>query len=187
MILQPQIHHVTAAPSQQGSLQIHHQQIVPNNNTTVTVSLPSSVVAAIKNNSHIVTHSGSTSATVIDATSGGGTTLGSSTAATLRSKSIHGKSRFILVQQGKPSETIQVAQTLASFPGTISAQELQRTLGLKLEDLQGHGIIGIQGGTARAIKLEDLTGTTVQVGGQTVNSQGLAQVCSTFITRINRN
>jgi len=82
------------------------------------------------------------------------------------------KSRFILVQQGKPSDTIQVAQTLASFPGTISAQELQRTLGIKLEDLQAQGIIGIQaGGTGtRTIKLEELTGA-VQVSGQTINAQ----------------
>lgn len=57
---------------------------------------------------------------------------------------------------------LQVAgQTLASLPATttMTAQDLQRTLGVKLEDLQAQGIIGIQqGGTTRAIKLEDLGG-----------------------------
>jgi len=59
----------------------------------------------------------------------------------------------------------------------MTAQDLQR-LGIKLEDLQGQGIIGIQhGGTTRAIKLEDLTGGNVQVASaQAVNTQGVAQV-----------
>ncbi|ODM92105.1 Zinc finger and SCAN domain-containing protein 2 [Orchesella cincta] len=81
-----------------------------------------------------------------------------------------GKSRIILVQN-KPD--MQAGQTLTS--GSMTVQDLQR-LGLKLEDLQGQGIIGIQqGGTTRAIKLEDLTGGNVQVSQAVNNTQGAAQ------------
>jgi hypothetical protein len=67
---------------------------------------------------------------------------------------------LILVQQGQGKDTIQVAQTLASFPGTpMSTQDL-RSLGIKFEDLQAH--IGIGGPPAqqRTIKLEDLSHLT---------------------------
>lgn len=57
----------------------------------------------------------------------------------------------------------------------MTAQDLQRTLGVKLEDLQAHGgIIGIQqGGTTRTVKIEDLTGGNAN---QSVGSQGVNQV-----------
>lgn len=58
--------------------------------------------------------------------------------------------------QNKPGD-LQVAQALQTLPATtMTAQELQR-MGIKLDDLQAQGIIGIQqGGTTRAIKLEDV-------------------------------
>lgn len=102
------------------------------------------------------------------------TSSGPSSCSSTRKSS--GKSRIILVQN-KPGD-LQVAQSLANLPATtMTAQDLQRTLGLKLEDLQAQGIIGLQqGATARAIKLEDITGANVQISAaQTVGNQQVSR------------
>lgn len=79
--------------------------------------------------------------------------------------------------QNKPDQ-LQVAQTLASIPSqTVTAQDLQR-LGVKLDDLQAQGIIGIQQG-GRAIKLEDIAaagGNVHMTAAQAVTAQGVTQV-----------
>jgi hypothetical protein len=74
---------------------------------------------------------------------------------------------LVQLRQFQPGKSNEVQ--LTSIPTTMSSAELQRTLGVKLEDLQAQGLL-----SGRAIKLEDLAVTVGQSGaGSSSATQGL--------------